>query len=138
MKLLSGRQTELSDFEEVDPQVYASMKAIASATEAELHAMQLTFESPNGEPFEAEHGEKQIAPGNSLSNTQSTACLYCHAVLYACVVLKSFACPQPDYHIARHNWPTGMDLCCIDEGSIHMDAVVSKTGPDAKACSQHT
>ena len=49
--MMSGRPVSLEDFQEVDPQLYCTMCAIQSASEEELQAMSLTFESPNGDAF---------------------------------------------------------------------------------------
>ncbi len=51
LKMMSGRPVSLEDFQEVDPQLYCTMCAIKSASEEELHAMDLTFESPSGDAF---------------------------------------------------------------------------------------
>ena len=58
LKLLTGRQPGLSDFEEVDPHVSSSLQAVAGASEQELNAMQLTFEPPTGTAFPIDHGRK--------------------------------------------------------------------------------
>lgn len=58
LKLLTSRQPDLSDFEEVDPQVSSSLQAIASASEQELETMQLTFEPPTGTAFPIDDGKK--------------------------------------------------------------------------------
>ena len=51
LKMMSGRPVSLEDFQEVDPQLYCTMCAIQSASEQDLQAMDLTFESPNGDAF---------------------------------------------------------------------------------------
>lgn len=59
--MMSGRPVSLDDFEEVDPELYRSLHAIQAASEEDLRAMDLTFESPSGNPFEKQQGEMNVA-----------------------------------------------------------------------------
>lgn len=51
LKGMSGRRLTLADFEEVDPDMCRSMRAIQAASAEELEAMGLTFETPQGTAF---------------------------------------------------------------------------------------
>ncbi len=61
LKMMSGRQLRLEDFQEVDPQLYTTLLTIQAASEDELKAMDLTFESPAGKPFKLQHGKSLCA-----------------------------------------------------------------------------
>lgn len=60
LKMMSGWPVSLDDFEEVDPELYRSLHAIQAASEEDLRAMDLTFESPSGTPFEKQQGEMDV------------------------------------------------------------------------------
>ena len=55
--MMTGRPVSLDDFQEVDPQLYRTLRSIESASEEELQAMDLTFESPEGEAFHTQQGK---------------------------------------------------------------------------------
>ena len=55
--MMTGRKVSLADFEHVEPEMYRTMRVIqAASTEEELHAMDLTFETPQGTAFEHQGG----------------------------------------------------------------------------------
>ena len=55
--MMTGRPVSLDDFQEVDPQLYRTLRSIESASEEELQAMDLTFENPVGGPFSTQQGK---------------------------------------------------------------------------------
>ena len=57
LKMLTCRETHLSDYAQVDLQVCNGLQAIACANQQELRDMQLTFEPPDGTAFAQPHGE---------------------------------------------------------------------------------
>ncbi|KAL0032905.1 hypothetical protein WJX77_005652 [Trebouxia sp. C0004] len=75
LKMMSGRPVSLEDFQEVDPQLYCTMCAIKSASEEELQAMDLTFESPNGEAFALQGPDEPVGQPVTLANRKNY--LYC-------------------------------------------------------------
>ena len=58
LKIMSDRPVTLDDYQEVDPHLYRTLRSIESASEEDLRAMDLTFESPAGGPFSTQQGER--------------------------------------------------------------------------------
>ncbi|KAA6425607.1 MAG: E3 ubiquitin- ligase UPL5 [Trebouxia sp. A1-2] len=68
LKMMTGRPVSLEDFQEVDPQLYCTMSAIKSASEEELQAMALTFESPDGDAFALQGSDEPVGQPVTLAN----------------------------------------------------------------------
>lgn len=62
LKMLTGREMQLSDYAQVDLQVWNGLQAIARASQQELRDMHLTFEPPDGTAFALPHGGILLTP----------------------------------------------------------------------------
>ena len=79
---MTGRPVSLDDFQEVDPQLYRTLRSIESASEEELQAMNLTFETPDGGAFDTQQGKGRYTVITTIE-VVSCCCSRHHSVLHA-------------------------------------------------------